>query len=358
MIELIIFLALLFAGIGYWLYKRNKHKPVEEVKDAPMVTLNAKIMQMKSKGLKQGSGFEVFIISEKEYKATSEVDFKFWMLSRFEDQSEDFPEITINGKGLYEFTYSGKHIFLLIVESTSQLIIPKKEISILILGDSHSWGGITSDDNGTKISEDTLFQVHGTRIITGTKYFGFYGKWAEKVKELTGAKTIILNAAEGGSTYASKDSSKSWGEGDMLYKKKTALAKSFLQATGKKFDLIFLAIGGTDFRSGFPIEEVIHDMNWVVSQLKKDFPDTTILLSKSPAPDSWGELAKQIREAEDEIIAGDPDIHEAYDYAHLIDTIPLSKLTTDGLHLKQEYSDIVGEENGKIVAELIKRNKL
>ena len=211
---------------------------------------------------------------------------------------------------------------------------------VLVIGDSQSTSIV---GEGTAVKRDsTLFYwskraFHNIEMATG-----FYPEMAHYTYG-----TLYVHNQSKGSTDVTRD----WGSTGGYYEVMRYNASLYIEAN-REYDFILLALGGWDALRSYPIADFEREYLWLVTQLRTDFPDTKILLSKAPGGDKYSARMRAVREIQTKVIESDSMIYQAYDIGALVDEYGREEIGRDTKHLKQQWSDTVGKYNGLLINDL------
>ena len=231
-------------------------------------------------------------------------------------------------------------------------------IRMLVIGDSIANG---TNENGVGENEppnpdfsitghanpDTLFEWDGSQLletendIIDANNGSMHPSFANKIKEITGRKTHIIETATGGDGMATGKPN-NWASEGNRYAPMLVKANSYLQNQGVgSFTFIKITGGTNDVYTTTPLEEVEADFFNLVDRLHTDFPNTKI---------SWSNIAlrtermMQINQIIQRVVDQDPLVYigEAVDNYY-------PDLMFDGVHMTQEGNNIFGEADAVII---------
>ena len=231
-------------------------------------------------------------------------------------------------------------------------------IRILVIGDSLANG--TNEYNRVEEYEyyltgdanpNTLFEWDGVQlveiekdIITANKG-SQYPSMANKLKELTGRPTHLVETALGGTGFA-RVRSDNWTSTGNMYAPMLIKANDYLASQNvAKFDIIKLIGGTNDVNSSATEVEIEEDINDLIVRLHADFPDTKIVYSN-------------VRNTSSKFIAVRGFIQNIIDTDTLVfsgaDLVDYSsEPLANGLHLMQYGNEVFGEEDAGIINVLL-----
>jgi hypothetical protein len=235
-------------------------------------------------------------------------------------------------------------------------------IRILVIGDSIANG---TNELGTGENEpdnpdysitgharpNTLFEWNGSSMVEiendviDANNGSVWPEMANKLKELTGRKTHLVETATGGDGMA-RGKPNNWHSTGNRYAPMITKANSYLSNENvSKFDFICIIGGTNDVYSGEPLTNVEPDLYDLIDRLNIDFPNTKIVWSNiHNRTERSGKISGYIND----IVAYYPNVYAGesiHNYA--------TNYMFDGVHLTQEGNDLFGAAQGTILNSIL-----
>jgi hypothetical protein len=237
-------------------------------------------------------------------------------------------------------------------------------IRMLIIGDSIANGfnedaanGEGDDTNQGIANADTFYEWDGTNLLdrvggdtleakTGSQY----PSMANKLKELTGRVTHIVETASPGAEFVYDHNNNHWGASPgYLYDQMLPKANSYLtNQSVSTFDVIKMTLGINDARGDTDLSEIQAGTISLIDRLNSDFPNAKIILNQLGKSTANQTRVDAVRGYLNDLVTNYANVYHATD----LNTYPSGDYF-DGLHLYQTALNKLGEDDAVKIANIL-----
>lgn len=223
-------------------------------------------------------------------------------------------------------------------------------LNVLSIGDSWAQGRSEGTSAYGDANPGTLYEIKGTTItevvtdvadaVSGSPYPAM----ANKIMELTGRPTYLLNRGHSGAAIYRSDPARTWGSTGTLYDSMLVAvndARTVLQGSGD-IDVIYMNLGGSDAALDTINADTSSEFQLILDKLRQDIPNVKIFMNVMPGDGWWSPQMDTMRAIQQDMVANNDFVYVASDVGVISEGILFNDFLYDGLHPYHVYSEEMG----------------